>query len=57
MDTLDGTPQLQNADRSRSGRTVPTIRLRGHWLVEAGFAPTDKVHIRISRGRLIMTRA
>ena len=35
---------------------VPYIRLRGHWLSDAGFNPNDNVTIRIRRGRLILTR-
>ena len=35
---------------------VPYIRLRGHWLTEAGFNPDDIVTVRIRRGRLVLTR-
>ena len=35
---------------------VPYIRLRGHWLTDAGFNPDDIVTIRICRGRLVLTR-
>ncbi|WP_425508212.1 SymE family type I addiction module toxin [Tahibacter soli] len=33
------------------------MRLRGNWLSNAGFEPNDVVVIRITRGRLVMTRA
>ena len=35
---------------------VPHIRLLGHWLVDAGFAPNDEVTVRIRQGRLTLTR-
>ena len=35
---------------------VPHIRLLGHWLSEAGFAPNDDVTVRIRHGRLTLTR-
>ena len=35
---------------------VPHIRLLGHWLSEAGFAPGDDVIVRIRQGRLVLTR-
>ena len=36
---------------------VSYIRLRGHWLSEAGFHPDTLVTIRVRRGRLTLTRA
>ncbi len=35
---------------------VPYIRLRGHWLSDAGFNPDDVITIRIRQGRLVLTR-
>ena len=35
---------------------VPHIRLLGHWLADAGFAPDDLVDVRIRQGRLTLTR-
>ena len=35
---------------------VPHIRLLGHWLADAGFAPDDIVTVRIRHGRLTLTR-
>ncbi len=35
---------------------VPYIRLRGHWLTDAGFNPDDVVTIRVRHGRLVLTR-
>ncbi|HJU38370.1 MAG TPA: SymE family type I addiction module toxin [Tahibacter sp.] len=35
---------------------VPQIRLLGHWLSDAGFAPNDDVTVRIRHGRLVLTR-
>jgi len=40
-----------------AARPVPYIRLRGDWLSKAGFAPNDLVVIRVTRGRLVITRA
>jgi len=39
-----------------AARPVPYIRLRGDWLTAAGFAPGDDIFIRITRGRLVITR-
>ncbi|WP_425508263.1 SymE family type I addiction module toxin [Tahibacter soli] len=38
-------------------REVPYIRLRGIWLIYAGFAPGDTLAIRVTAGRLVITRA
>ena len=40
-----------------SERAVPYIRLRGDWLSNAGFEPNALVVIRVTRGRLVVTRA
>lgn len=37
-------------------RPVPYLRLRGIWLINAGFLPGDIVTIRATRGRLVITR-
>jgi hypothetical protein len=36
--------------------TVPMIRLRGQWLVRAGFRKGDALRIEVEEGRLILTR-
>ena len=36
--------------------TVPMIRLRGRWLMRAGFREGDALQIEIVEGRLILTR-
>lgn len=48
--SIDGSP-------NRPVRAVPYIRLRGTWLVDAGFSPGDMVTIRATRGRLAIARA
>lgn len=48
---------LYSTNGGFSERLVPYIRLRGNWLSNAGFEPNDVVVIRITRGRLVMTRA
>ena len=37
-------------------REVPYIRLRGIWLINAGFLPGDDVIIRVTSGGLVITR-
>ena len=34
----------------------PWLRLRGHWLQKAGFAPETKVRIRVMTGCLVITK-
>lgn len=36
--------------------SVPMIRLRGRWLMRAGFHEGDALRIEIEEGRLILTR-
>jgi hypothetical protein len=36
--------------------TVPMIRLRGRWLVRAGFREGDGLRIEVEEGRLVLTR-
>jgi hypothetical protein len=36
--------------------TVPMIRLRGRWLVRAGFREGDALRIEVQDGRLVLTR-
>lgn len=36
--------------------SVPMIRLRGRWLMRAGFREGDALQIEIAEGRLILTR-
>ncbi|MBI0329201.1 SymE family type I addiction module toxin [Burkholderia plantarii] len=42
-----------NADLDQS--TYPSMRLRGKWLEEAGFAPPQRVRIEVTLGRLVIT--
>jgi Toxin SymE, type I toxin-antitoxin system len=35
---------------------VPMIRLRGRWLVRAGFREGDAIRIEVEEGRLVLTR-
>jgi len=36
--------------------TVPMIRLRGQWLMHAGFREGDALRIEVEDGRLVLTR-
>lgn len=49
----------EQVEASRStlgrGRRVPTIRLRGNWLEENGFAPGARVLVTVDRGRIVVT--
>lgn len=36
--------------------TVPMIRLRGYWLMRAGFREGDALRIEVEEGRLVLTR-
>jgi hypothetical protein len=36
--------------------TVPMIRLRGQWLVRAGFREGDALRIEVEEGRLVLSR-
>lgn len=36
--------------------TVPMIRLRGHWLMRAGFHEGDAIQIEVQNGRLVLMR-
>ena len=36
--------------------TVPMIRLRGQWLIHAGFREGDGIRIEVQEGRLVLTR-
>lgn len=36
-------------------RLVPWLRLRGHWLQQAGFAVNQKIRIEVSKNRLVIT--
>jgi hypothetical protein len=36
--------------------SVPMIRLRGRWLLRAGFRKGDALRIEVAEGRLILTR-
>jgi len=35
---------------------VPTIRLRGRWLLRAGFCKGDPIQIKVEAGRLVLAR-
>lgn len=36
--------------------SVPMIRLRGRWLMRAGFREGDALRVEIEEGRLVLTR-
>lgn len=36
--------------------SVPMIRLRGRWLLHAGFREGDTLRIEVEEGRLVLTR-
>jgi hypothetical protein len=36
--------------------SVPMIRLRGRWLMRAGFREGDALRIEVEEGRLVLTR-
>lgn len=36
--------------------SVPMIRLRGRWLMHAGFQEGDALRIEVEEGRLVLTR-
>ncbi|WP_236202960.1 SymE family type I addiction module toxin [Pseudomonas protegens] len=36
-------------------RLVPWLRLRGHWLQQAGFEVNQKIRIAVSKNRLVIT--
>lgn len=36
---------------------VPMIRLRGRWLMRAGFREGDALRVEVEEGRLVLTRA
>ncbi|MGJ1457969.1 SymE family type I addiction module toxin [Sphingobacterium multivorum] len=42
--------------RYGGGRVVPELRLSGVWLEEMGFTGGQKLDIRVSKDRLIITR-
>jgi toxic protein SymE len=42
-------------DHSGAGRPVPSIRLKGYWLRQAGFEIHTAVKIRIMKGCLVLT--
>ncbi|MFP7019462.1 SymE family type I addiction module toxin, partial [Xanthomonas hortorum] len=40
-----------------SDQRVPTLRLRGRWLEQLGFAIGSKLHIRLRDGELVVSLA
>jgi toxic protein SymE len=52
-----GTAYYSAVDRNHLPREVPYIRLRGIWLINAGFLPGDDIVIRVTTNRLVITRA
>ncbi|QQZ42327.1 type I toxin-antitoxin system SymE family toxin [Pseudomonas sp. SK3(2021)] len=50
----DFYPPLDDAEYPRH-RRVPWLRLRGHWLQQAGFAVNQKIRIQVSKNRLVIT--
>ena len=51
-----GTAYYPAVDLAHLPREVPYLRLRGIWLINAGFLPGDAVVIRVTHGRLAITR-
>ena len=43
-------------ERPYADRVVPYIRLRGHWLANAGFSPNDRLTVSVEHGRIVLTR-
>jgi len=41
----------------RSKRHFSIIRLKGNWLMSAGFKPGQKVRVQVEAGRLIITNS
>lgn len=41
--------------RRTSTSVLPTLRLTGRWLEQAGFHPGEKVKILVENGRLVIT--
>ncbi|RZI39893.1 type I toxin-antitoxin system SymE family toxin [Herbaspirillum sp. HC18] len=35
---------------------IPWIRLRGQWLLQAGFSPQTRIRVRVMNGCLVITR-
>ena len=52
-----GTAYYPAVDQAHLPREIPQLRLCGIWLINAGFLPGDAVTIRVTAGRLVITRA
>ncbi|MDS9877081.1 SymE family type I addiction module toxin [Pseudomonas protegens] len=50
----DFYPPLGDAEYPQH-RLVPWLRLRGHWLQQAGFEVNQKIRIAVSKNRLVIT--
>ncbi|RZI40964.1 type I toxin-antitoxin system SymE family toxin [Herbaspirillum sp. HC18] len=35
---------------------IPWIRLRGKWLYDAGFTPRSRIHVRVMKDCLVITK-
>ncbi|KAF0863511.1 type I addiction module toxin, SymE family [Pseudomonas sp. LD120] len=47
-------PPLGDAENPQH-RLVPWLRLRGHWLQQAGLEVNQKIRIEVSKNRLVIT--
>ncbi|WP_267269562.1 SymE family type I addiction module toxin [Pseudomonas protegens] len=52
--SADFYPPLGDAENPQH-RLVPWLRLRGHWLQQAGFEFNQKIRIAVSKNRLVIT--
>jgi hypothetical protein len=52
-----GAAYYPAVDAAHLPREIPQLRLCGIWLINAGFLPGDAVTIRLTAGRLVITRA
>lgn len=67
MAKRDDTPDAPSSQSGRQERfltvqlypeakpKIPWIRLRGLWLLQAGFTPQTRIRVRIMRGCLVIT--
>ncbi|WP_445684541.1 SymE family type I addiction module toxin [Xanthomonas hortorum] len=47
----------RNTAPSATAKRIPTLRLRGRWLEQLGFAIGSKLHIRMRDGELVVSLA
>ena len=51
-----GAAYYPAVDQAHLPREIPNLRLCGIWLINAGILPGDVVTIRVTAGRLVITR-